>query len=97
MTPELIAAMLGVRREGVTEAEGKVTEAGGDSYGRGRITVLDRTKLEQLSCECHKVMKKETDACSVWKLPLTSGSKPAASSRLIRGPRVLPTEPDEER
>lgn len=61
MTQELIANMLGVRREGVTEAAGKLQKLGVIEYSRGRITVLDRPKLEQLSCECYAVVKKETD------------------------------------
>ena len=61
MTQELIANMLGVRREGVTEAAGKLQTAGVISYKRGHITVLDRPKLEKLSCECNAVVKKETD------------------------------------
>jgi CRP-like cAMP-binding protein len=61
MTQELIANMLGVRREGVTEAAGKLQKLGVIDYRRGRITVLDRPKLEQLSCECYAVVKKETD------------------------------------
>jgi CRP-like cAMP-binding protein len=61
MTQELIANMLGVRREGVTEAAGKLQRAGVIHYTRGRITVLDRPKLEALSCECYAVVKKETD------------------------------------
>lgn len=61
MTQELIANMLGVRREGVTEAAGKLQKLGVIEYNRGRIEVLDRPKLEQLSCECYAVVKKETD------------------------------------
>lgn len=61
MTQELIANMLGVRREGVTEAAGKLQRQGVIEYSRGHITVLDRQKLEQLSCECYAVVKKETD------------------------------------
>lgn len=61
MTQELIANMLGVRREGVTEAAGKLQKLGVIEYSRGRITVLDRSRLEQLSCECYAVVKKETD------------------------------------
>ncbi|APU32830.1 Crp/Fnr family transcriptional regulator [Ectopseudomonas alcaliphila JAB1] len=61
MTQELIANMLGVRREGVTEAAGKLQRQGVIEYSRGHITVLDRHKLEQLSCECYAVVKKETD------------------------------------
>lgn len=61
MTQELIANMLGVRREGVTEAAGKLQKLGVIEYSRGHITVLDRPRLEQLSCECYAVVKKETD------------------------------------
>jgi len=61
MTQELIANMLGVRREGVTEAAGKLLRQGVIQYSRGQITVLDRTALEALSCECYAVVKKETD------------------------------------
>jgi CRP-like cAMP-binding protein len=61
MTQELIATMLGVRREGVTEAAGKLQKAQVIEYRRGRITVLDRPKLEQMSCECYAVVRKETD------------------------------------
>ena len=61
MTQELIANMLGVRREGVTDAAGKLQKLGIIEYHRGHITVLDRVKLEQLCCECYAVVKKETD------------------------------------
>lgn len=61
MTQELIANMLGVRREGVTEAAGKLQKAGVIEYHRGHIKVLDRAKLEELSCECYAVVKRETD------------------------------------
>ena len=61
MTQELIANMLGVRREGVTAAAGELQKAGVIRYSRGRITVLDRPKLEQLSCECYSVVKRESD------------------------------------
>lgn len=59
MTQELIANMLGVRREGVTEAAGNLQRAGVIRYSRGRITVLDREQLEQDVCECYAVVKKE--------------------------------------
>jgi CRP-like cAMP-binding protein len=59
MTQELIANMLGVRREGVTEGALKLQRAGLISYARGRITVLDREGLEKRSCECYSVVKKE--------------------------------------
>ncbi len=61
MTQELIANMLGVRREGVTEAALKLQEAGLIRYGRGRITVLDRPGLEKRTCECYAVVKTEYD------------------------------------
>jgi CRP-like cAMP-binding protein len=61
MTQELIANMLGVRREGVTEAAGKLQRLGIIHYQRGHITVLDRPRLEALCCECYTVVKKETD------------------------------------
>lgn len=61
MTQELIANMLGVRREGITEAAGKLQRAGVIKYHRGKITVLDRKKLETMSCECYSVVKKEAD------------------------------------
>lgn len=61
MTQELVASMLGVRREGVTEAAGKLQHAGIISYRRGHITVLDRSGLETHACECYKVVKKEFD------------------------------------
>jgi CRP-like cAMP-binding protein len=61
MTQELIANMLGVRREGVTEAAGKLQDAGLIRYRRGRITVLDRPGVEARSCECYQVVKTEFD------------------------------------
>jgi CRP-like cAMP-binding protein len=61
MTQELIANMLGVRREGVTEAASKLQNAGLIRYARGRISVLDRKRLEERTCECYAVVKKEYD------------------------------------
>ncbi len=61
MTQELIAAMLGVRREGVTEAAGNVQKAGLIKYSRGHITILDRVGLEKRVCECYAVVRKEFD------------------------------------
>jgi len=61
MTQELIANMLGVRREGVTEAAGKLQEAGLIRYRRGRISVLDRPGVEARACECYQVVKTEFD------------------------------------
>jgi hypothetical protein len=71
MTQELIANMLGVRREGVTEAAGKLEKLGVIRYARGRITVLNRSTLEQLCCECYAVVKRETDRLR----PLPYGSQ----------------------
>lgn len=61
LTQEFIGNMLGVRREGVTDAASKLKKLGVISYSRGLITVLDRPKLETLACECYRVVKKETD------------------------------------
>ena len=68
MTQELIANMLGVRREGVTEAAGKLQADGLIRYSRGHITVLDRPGLELRCCECYRVVKLESD-----RLALTGG------------------------
>ena len=59
MTQELIASMLGVRREGITEAAGNLQRAGCISYRRGHISVLDRSGLETRACECYAVVKNE--------------------------------------
>jgi CRP-like cAMP-binding protein len=61
MTQELVGNMLGVRREGVTEAAGNLQQAGLIRYSRGRITVLDRPGLESRTCECYAVVKRECD------------------------------------
>jgi CRP-like cAMP-binding protein len=61
MTQELIANMLGVRREGVTAAAGRLHKAGLIDYQRGHITVLDRSQLERRTCECYSVVKREYD------------------------------------
>jgi len=61
MTQELIANMLGVRREGVTDAAGKLQRLGITEYSRGHIKVVDRARLEALSCECYEVVRKETE------------------------------------
>jgi CRP-like cAMP-binding protein len=61
MTQELIADMLGVRREGVTVAAGRLQDAGAISYVRGHIQILDRQKLEAIACECYRVVKDEFD------------------------------------
>jgi len=67
MTQELIANMLGVRREGVTEAAGKLQKAGLINYHRGHITILDRPGLEARSCECYAVVKKEYERLIPWQ------------------------------
>ncbi len=61
MTQELIADMLGVRREGVTVAAGRLQDAGAISYVRGHIKILDRQKMEETVCECYRVVKDEFD------------------------------------
>ncbi|MCC7200387.1 MAG: Crp/Fnr family transcriptional regulator [Gammaproteobacteria bacterium] len=67
MTQELIANMLGVRREGVTEAAGRLQKLGVIHYSRGHITVVDRPRLEALCCECYSVVKRETDRLLPWR------------------------------
>ena len=69
MTQELMANMLGVRREGVTEAAGKLQEDGLIQYSRGHITVLDRARLEKRVCECYAVVKKEYDRLLPYEIP----------------------------
>jgi hypothetical protein len=66
MTQELIANMLGVRREGVTEAAGKLQRAGVIEYSRGRIRVLNRPQLEKMACECYEVVRKEFARLLPW-------------------------------
>jgi CRP-like cAMP-binding protein len=68
MTQDLIANMLGVRREGVTEAAGKLQTAGVIHYSRGHIQVMDRAKLEKRVCECYGVVKREIDRLLPYKL-----------------------------
>lgn len=69
MTQELIANMLGVRREGVTESAGKLQKAGLISYHRGRITILDRPGLEARVCECYAVVRKEYERLLSYRRP----------------------------
>ena len=80
MTQELIANMLGVRREGVTEAAGKLQKQGLIKYSRGRITVLDRPGLEKEVCECYAVVKKEFDRL-LSDIPLGNPFQAVGSSR----------------
>jgi CRP-like cAMP-binding protein len=87
MTQELIANMLGVRREGVTEAAANLQRAGLISYRRGHITMLDRKGLEQRTCECYSVVQKEYQRL----LPVqTPRQGTAASGRSGTAPAMLP-------
>jgi CRP-like cAMP-binding protein len=86
MTQELIASMLGVRREGVTEAAGKLQKLGVIEYSRGQITVLDRPHLERLSCECYAVVKKETDRLMPCPLIIASALRPAVTTAIVKLP-----------
>ncbi len=81
MTQEFIGNMLGVRREGVTQAALKLQQLGTISYARGLIEVLDRPKLESLSCECYGVVKKQTEILLDY-LP---------QRQVIKNPDVIPT------
>jgi len=81
MTQELIANMLGVRREGVTEAAGKLQAAGLIHYSRGHVKVLDRPSLEKRVCECYAVVKKEYDRLLPYCLP---SAPPATGKRRPR-------------
>ena len=76
MTQELMANMLGVRREGVTEAAGHLQKQGAIEYKRGVITVLDRPMIETLCCECYAVVRKETDRL----MPFSTGQGRGSST-----------------
>lgn len=78
MTQELIANMLGVRREGVTEAAGKLQRTGAIRYQRGRITVLDRPQLQQLCCECYEVVQREYVRLLPWDTNATVAQRALA-------------------
>jgi CRP-like cAMP-binding protein len=80
MTQERIAHLLGVRREGVTEAAGRLQAAGLIEYSRGRIRVLDRGGLEQRACECYAVVQREYERLLPTLTPAMGGSPPAARS-----------------
>jgi CRP-like cAMP-binding protein len=69
MTQKLMANMLGVPRAGVSEATGKLQKDGLITYGSGRVTVLDRPKLEGRACECYGVVKNEIERMFAYKLP----------------------------
>ena len=85
MTQELIANMLGVRREGVTESAGKLQKLGMINYSRGRIAVLDRPALEAYACECYAVVKTEFDRLLPW---VSSRQPAAAAKRFLRAMSV---------
>ncbi len=87
MTQELLSNMLGVRREGVTEAAGKLQRAGLIQYSRGRITVLNRPALEQRVCECYSVVKKEFERL----LPGTCSAEHSYTRPF--SPKVTPVNP----
>jgi CRP-like cAMP-binding protein len=78
MTQELIANMLGVRREGVTEAAGKLQKQGVIEYSRGQITVVNRPRLEELCCECYAVVRKESDRLLPHRQPAPAPESAAA-------------------
>ncbi len=82
MTQELVASMLGVRREGVTEAAGKLQEVGIIRYRRGHITVLDRAGLESQVCECYAVVKREFARLLPEPLQRQEISRPSQNARL---------------
>jgi CRP-like cAMP-binding protein len=87
MTQELIASMLGVRREGITEAAGKLKQAGLISYRRGHISVLERPGLEARACECYAVVKKElsrllSDVRYRQDVPAAAGLRQPAGAQL---------------
>jgi len=75
MTQELIANMLGVRREGVTQAANNLQNQGVIQYARGHIRVLDRPRLEALTCECYALVKRETDRLLPWTRQAASDAK----------------------
>lgn len=84
MTHDLIANMLGVRRQSVTEAAGKLQKLGVIDYKRRHISVLDRPRLEALSCECYAVVKSETDRLLPHILGVAGESlKPLKRSHLV--------------
>lgn len=97
MTQELIASLLGVRREGVTAAAGRLQTAGLIRYRRGRISVLDRVGVEQRACECYAVVRREYERL----LPAATNASIAARIMNLRGAtqsqRILRLSPDAEK
>ncbi len=89
MTQEMAANLLGVRREGVTAAALKLQQAGVIRYSRGRISVLDRARLEHHSCECYAATKKE-HARLLHMSAHVPASRQAPAPRLVRAPRPVP-------
>jgi CRP-like cAMP-binding protein len=85
MTQELIANMLGVRREGVTEAAGRLQATGAIRYHRGRITVVDRSQLERLCCECYDVVNKEYNRLLPWDATSTAHADTAKVPSQVPG------------
>ena len=83
MTQALIANMLGVRREGVTEAARKLQRLGVIDYSRGHISVLNRPALESLSCECYAVVKRETDRILSYMRPNRPMNTPAPAEAVV--------------
>lgn len=81
MTQQLIGNMLGVRRAGVTEATGHLEDAGVIRYAGGRITVLNRAKLEKRACECYDVVKREIKRLLAFKTPANAAVKLAVANR----------------
>ncbi len=85
MTQELIANMLGVRREGVTQAAGKLQRAGVISYYRGHIRILDRARLGEMACECYEVVRREFARLLPWQ---TIQSAAPVKTQRKTGPRT---------
>lgn len=87
LTQDTLANLLGVRREGITEAAGLLRDLGVIEYRRGRITILDRTRLEMLSCECYGVVKAESDRLLPYpctRRPLDGAQHPAGGPNPVR-------------
>jgi CRP-like cAMP-binding protein len=90
MTQQLIANMLGVRREGVTEAAGRLRRDGVIRYSRGRISVLNRAKLERRACECYAAVKKENQRLSAFELSLPALAKSAERAPATAAATIAP-------